>query len=977
MRFRLVKYLLLLALLAGFAGLRAQGPAFRVLEYQNGLPSNVVYNVLQDAKGYIWVAHEKGLSRFNGLTYKNYSSKEQKSKAVSNLVEDKYGRIYCQSFTGQMFFTSGDNLKQHPELSSEGNYVGFRMMQGKYLVSVRDGSLILYDIDTKEKKVYSAPGESFLSSDFWIEGEDIYLYGFKRNAIYKYSKGKIYYLIGLLESSVPWFFGFHHSRIYLFPASGKGNIYCYNLKTQIIKKYNLGHDVTIQNVEFINGQYWFSTTNGVYVYDTDMVPQFGGQVFFQGANVSKVMQDREGSLWFCTLSKGIFVIPNLRVVLSRLADMGFTTLAPYSKYRSLLVGSNSYSVYDFYPLSGEFFKIQDFTRSNEIKLVFEDSERDILLVAADRLYGIKSDRIFYESPTAIKDVASIGSGAYAMATHDGLYVYFIGDHVDTPGFVRPFIKERQRTSVPGTVKITSNWWRGRCVAYDPVSKTLYGGTAEGFLAFNQQYSGFLKFRNTPLYPSDITVYQGLTYVSTFTGQLLVYRGVREEGSVALPSFLEGLSIQKVIASKGHLWLLYDNLVLKYSLKDKTSSIYSTSDGLPNYEIRDMCVANDRVFLATKSGIVQFPENMPSRNNFRPIIQVDKVFVNGLNTTTSDGKFRFAFNENNIQIHYDVLSYRGTNDLRVYYRINNGAWQLTEGQSRILNLASLSPGDYQVFIKAVNEDGVESASPAQVVFYIGYPLWQRWWVVLLAMLLLGGALYAYLRYRLKTIRNEANAKEARIKLEKELQFSILSALKVQMNPHFIFNAMNTIQSYIYQNDKKNASQYLTRFSDLIRMILDMSTRDKISIEEEIKALTLYLELEKMRFEESFNFNIRIDEKIETDIMKIPSMLIQPYVENAVKHGLLHRKGEKQLNVDFRLDGQVIEVVIDDNGIGRAAARQLAERKPNRHKSFATEANQRRLELLNAGRDKAIGVQFIDKSLDDGTASGTTVILRVPI
>lgn len=977
MQVRFLIKLFILALWPCASGLFAQGPAFRVLEYQNGLPSNVVYNVLQDAKGYIWVAHEKGLSRYNGLTYKNYSSKEQKSKAVSNLVEDKYGRIYCQSFTGQMFYTRDDELAQSNEFSYEGNYVGFRIMQGRYLVSVRKGALVVYDLETKEKKSYTAPAEAFASSDFWIEGDVVYLYGHKRNAIYKYQAGKISYLIGLIDKVTPWFFSFHNSRIYLFPSNANGPIYCYNLKTQIIKKYNLGHDVNIQNVEFINGQFWFSTINGVYVYDADMIPQYGGQVFFQGSNISKVIQDREGSLWFCTLSKGIYVIPNLKVVLNSLQDIGFTTIYPYSKYGSVLVGSNSNTLFDYYPQSGAFFKIQDFSRSNEIKLVFEDPARDMIMVGADKLYGLKSDRVFYESPTAIKDIAIIGRGTYAAATHDGLYVYFIGDDADTPDFIRPFITDKSRTRVQGAVKLTTDWWRGRCVAFDPQSGTLYGGTAEGFMAFNRQYSGFIKRANESFYPSDIVVYKGLTYVSTFTGKLLIYRGIKEVGAVELPSFLDGLTIQKISASQNHLWLLFDNLVLKYSLKDKSVSIYSTSDGLPNYEIRDMCVANERVFLATKSGIVQFPESMPSRNNFRPIIQVDKVFVNGLNTTTTNGKFRFSFSENNIQIHYDVLSYRGTNDLRVYYKINNGVWQLTEGQSRILNLASLSPGDYQVFIKAVNEDGVESSSPAEVVFYIGYPLWQRWWVVMLAIMLFGSALYWYIRYRLKTIRNEADAIEARIKLEKELQFSILSALKVQMNPHFIFNAMNTIQSYIYQNDKKNASQYLTRFSDLIRMILDMSTRDKISIEEEIKALTLYLELEKMRFEETFNFNIRIDEKIETDIMKIPSMLIQPYVENAVKHGLLHRKGEKKLNVDFRLDGQVIEVVIDDNGIGRAAARQLAERKPSRHKSFATAANQRRLELLNAGRDRAIGVQFIDKTSEDGAASGTTVILRVPL
>lgn len=954
-----------------------QDPAFRVLEYQNGLPSNVVYNVHQDKSGYIWVAHEKGLSRFNGLSYKNYSSPEQKSKAVSNLAEDEQGRIYCQSFTGQAFYTQGDELKQNAVMSSEGNYVGFRIMAGRYMMAVHKGMLDVFDIRTGRKSTYSAPGEAFLASDFWVEGNVAYLYGAKRNALYKFENGRIQYLIGLFEPAQPWFFAFAKSRIYLFPSTGKGNIYAYDLSRHSIKKYNLGKEATIQNISYYNNKFWISSTAGVFVHDEEMVPQFGGQVFFPGSNVSKVMQDREGSMWFCTLNNGIFMIPNFKVTLNARSGVGFTTLTPYSKYKTVLVGSASNAIYDYFPQSGELIPVQLFQKNNEIKVIFEDRSNDLILVAADKLYGIKNDRIFFESPAAIKDIVSLGSGAYAMAAADGLYVYFIGSKADTPGYIRPFLRNKAYPKAPGIIKVTKDWWRGRCVAYDEGSRTLYGGTAAGFWVFSDEFSGPVSFRGTPVYPSDIGVSGGKAYVSTFNGRVLVFKGNQGLEELRLPAFLAGKTIQKVIPVNGSLWLLYDDLVLKYNLSDHSSYIYSTSDGLPSFEIRDICVSNDMVFLATKSGIVQFPANMASKNDIRPIIQLDKIFVNGLEIKNQTGKLRFSNSENNIQLHYDVLSYRGAKDLRVYYKINNGTWQLAEGNSRILNLASMSPGDYTVLVKSINEDGVESSMPARIEFSIAYPLWQRWWVVLPAILLAALGIYSYLRYRLKVIHAEAASKEARMKLEKELESSILSALKVQMNPHFIFNAMNTIQSYIYQNDKQNASQYLTRFSDLIRMILDMSTRDKISIEEEIRALTLYLELEKMRFEETFDFTIDVGPEIETDLMKIPSMLIQPYVENAVKHGLFHKHGDKRLKVKFHLAGNVLEVHIEDNGIGRDAARHLVERKRNRHKSFATQANQRRLELLNAGRDQAIAVQFIDKKDDHGHALGTTVVLRVPL
>ncbi len=230
------------------------------------------------------------------------------------------------------------------------------------------------------------------------------------------------------------------------------------------------------------------------------------------------------------------------------------------------------------------------------------------------------------------------------------------------------------------------------------------------------------------------------------------------------------------------------------------------------------------------------------------------------------------------------------------------------------------------------------------------------------------------------KRETELRELTIKqqqTELEQAESELKAIRAQMNPHFIFNALNTIQSYIYLNDKQNASNYLGKFSRLTRMILDMSNHEVVSLKDELEALTLYLQLERMRFEEVLTFNIAIADALDTESIKLPAMLIQPYIENAIKHGLLHKKDNRELLCSFDLNGGNLIVRIDDNGIGRQRSMEMNATKGGDHKSFATNANAKRFSLLNKNSDDTIGVVYTDKTDADGQPKGTLVVLTIPV
>jgi len=204
------------------------------------------------------------------------------------------------------------------------------------------------------------------------------------------------------------------------------------------------------------------------------------------------------------------------------------------------------------------------------------------------------------------------------------------------------------------------------------------------------------------------------------------------------------------------------------------------------------------------------------------------------------------------------------------------------------------------------------------------------------------------------------------------------LRQQMNPHFIFNTLNSIQYYVFQNDKIASNNYMTKFASLIRKTLENSRHTEISIREELDALRLYLELEELRFKDKFEWTVRVDEEIDTLAYKIPTMLIQPYVENAITHGLMYKEnGKGFLNVELQLQNDQILCIVEDNGIGRAKALEIKQQKNGNHESMGTNITESRLKLVNELYGKKMKVIYTDLLDASGDPAGTKVEINIPI
>ena len=203
------------------------------------------------------------------------------------------------------------------------------------------------------------------------------------------------------------------------------------------------------------------------------------------------------------------------------------------------------------------------------------------------------------------------------------------------------------------------------------------------------------------------------------------------------------------------------------------------------------------------------------------------------------------------------------------------------------------------------------------------------------------------------------------------------LRQQMNPHFIFNTLNSIQYYMYQHDKLATNNYLTKFSSLMRKVLENSQHTSVRLQDELDALKLYLELESLRFKDKFDYEISVDEDIDTLVYKVPTMLIQPYVENSISHGLMPKDGKGYVKVDLRLENSHILCTIEDNGIGREAAQERKKQKNDDHNSFGTQITSSRLDLENSIYGTSLKTTFTDIVNGDGEASGTRVEIHIPI
>lgn len=338
--------------------------------------------------------------------------------------------------------------------------------------------------------------------------------------------------------------------------------------------------------------------------------------------------------------------------------------------------------------------------------------------------------------------------------------------------------------------------------------------------------------------------------------------------------------------------------------------------------------------------------------------------------------KIGYDQNSISFNFVGISFKSDGNITYEYRLDgldkNNVWQTT--RQTTINYPTLPSGDYTFNLVAVNNFGVRS-SPYSLSFSIATVWWQSIWFGVMIAILITSLVWYIISLRYKVLNSR---KEEKLDFKQRIADLEQLALRAQMNPHFIFNCLNSIQNFIINGDLLATNRYMNSFSRLLRQTLDHSSRKVISVAEEINYIATYLELEKMRFGDKFNYAINIDENIPADFTFIPTMILQPFVENSIRHGILYRRIDGGLvEIDFIETQYDLTVTIKDNGIGRTNSLINKTEQHIEYHSKGTELTFKRLELLSEDKKQKVTTLISDLDKNDNENPGTLVKINFPI
>jgi sensor histidine kinase YesM len=951
----------------------AQEPYAIHLSKTNGLPSNSVYNVFQDRKGFIWFATNTGLTRYDGTEYKTYSSSKQTSAAGSSIKEDALGRIWYENFDGYLYYVENDTLKALPQNKPVG-YLPI-CITSEYLFVLQKTGIDVYTL-ADLKRIKTIP----------FSVSDVHHCTSNNNNFYLVSNESLYKI---------------DTQLKVQPSSFTPNksettkqIYCNNNHIYMLSKYNeqknlyvfdenLHHinNITIKAPNFINGSnlidslIWVYSNNGAFAYGTNNKTENTTHSIFKNKSISCIIKDRQNNYWISTTNDGVFMVPNITNIIYETDNYLPNKMVHYANEFFITTKKNEILKYDK-QLNFLSAVSSDSDNSEIYYLTYDSITNDLYYTGKTFTHIPKLNKQHIQHYNiAIKELSKIDNSYYAFAASGNCGIAnFNKNNADQHSIWDSSFYAHQNVLIKNTASLINDV-RGKSVAYNKLNNTIYFATNVGLFKIVPKQTIEIKHNSESFYASKIVTYHNTIYTLNTKGDLYQIKNETDFEYLNSKLNINEHEIKSIKLFEHKLIIVCQHSV--YQLNLNTNEINKFDVNISPFEVTDVLLQKNNLFIIANAGILKTSTltNDEARKNVS--ICFNTLLINNKKESLTINH-TLKYYENNITLHFSVLNFGSIQQNQLYYRINNENWTLILNDSRTLQFASLAPGSYKIDFK-IND----IVSNETLQFTIMAPFWKKAWFIFLCFVTTTFIGFIYYRWQLKKLQAKNSLLEEKntllqekIELEHNLNKSVLKSIKAQMNPHFFYNALNTIQAYIFTNEKAKANTYLAKFSKLTRVILEQSEKETISLSEEIESLTLYLDLEKMRFKEGFEYCITHKINGSKDDIEFPPMLIQPYVENAIKHGLLHKDTDKKLDIVFEeLNGQLI-ITIDDNGIGRKRSEELNKIKNDKYQSFSTQANEKRLDILNRTNDN-IAVKIIDKKDVNEQACGTKVVLIIPI
>jgi ligand-binding sensor domain-containing protein len=944
------RYLVFLTLLSFTLDAHAFSFVLQNFDVDHGLPSSETHKIFQDSKGYIWIATDAGVSRYDGYTFTNYTTREGLSdNTVFGFYEDRKGRIWFRTFSGDPSYYYKGTIYRPFESTGTKNIFNGDITVSLY-VDEQDtlwaaGQRSLYKVHISGKKVQKILVNSHYYIQTFPDGE--YIFGRQHEG--EITKFELKYFSGNID--IPAHPTMHRSlaNVWLSVVKNGNDDYFFSDGSAIYRIYHkhieqlhlpvgkFGYIFIYPEKNFL----WVGKVNGgVIRVDLNTMDTIH---LLHHMTVSSMLVDKAGGYWFSTTEKGIYYLDNFYIQSLYPNGNGTSSVHSLASGPAGLFIGTSEGLYNYSLTTDQLsFIAPGYIRSicYANNLVYYNAATQVHVI--DPLTYLK--REVYK----INNVINFSASGKNIFYHNHKAIGMLS------------------SETPVSVMLPT---RPHCI-YNITEDSLLTGTQYGVYAIGSNFLPQRIFENEAMLNCRIEDLQiardGTMYFATRGNGLIIrknkkfYRVGKEHG------LKSDICYKILIASNDHVYVGTNNGISVFKPGELSASFFiSKAHGLISSDIQCLSEWDQKIFAGTSKGVSVFPVS------FIPVLTPPPFFIESIRTT--DSVFHLADpttlapSESFFSVHFVALRYNDAGERLYRYRIReiDSAWK--ETNNTFVNYSKLPKGKYTFEVQSINAIGQPWSDVKKVSLTLLPYFYQTGWFLVLCIVMvtfvIAYLIYFFLKRKLEKSRNLTKFAELELK-----------ALRSQINPHFIFNCLTSVQNLILKKEVDGAELYLSKFSSFLRNNLISSRENFILVGDEFKYLKQYVELESMRLKDKFFYVFDIDPTLESSKLYIPPMLIQPYIENAIWHGLHHKQGEKKLSIRAFMNNGQVKIIIHDNGIGRAASVSFNnETKP--FKSLGMTITNERLEMLRLQTGLLFSVIIIDEYNID-TPSGTKVELTLP-
>lgn len=939
--------------------------SYRRFDTRNGLPSTQIQGVFEDSKGYIWAITDRGACRYDGYDFKVYTNRQGlPSNNVLLINEDRKGRIWFMCNTGEYCFLEGDSIhlyggnKRIDELLKD-------KLPGPFFFDEHDTLWVTTFSGIQLFKCYGDSVSEYLPNKNYASGSPTYYLRRVGEKLVTLQVGetttdnriitadKINYLLEVageckLACSV-------EVDPNTWAVAGPGGFVIFDEDGNIQAFFDQSPFLFSTLEHDRSGHLWLTNSNGAYrLRDVRKGPD-DADLFFEGHFITAVLQDRAGNYWFGDRDNGLFFVPSLDVFVLKKGDSG--------KQNKVVAMHQSEGEIFYSDAQGRISAMDEEGRIRSLDIEVASGVTLDFLVTTDgkivcgnkpELFANDGRRLRPLSETrTVRRSLNLRNGGAAFALADGL-AFLSVDHV-WRDIDKSLFKERANA------------------LFEEEDGTLLIGANSGLFAYDNDSIKAFTGLNKSLKPrvSDIARIGEWTVLATRNRGIIWMRGEEfytlseEKGLVS-----DNLDCLEADPDGRFLWAGSASGLQRIEPIDPRNGRFGffridSQKGLPSNEVNDILFRGHKMVVATNDGIALLNPDASSLLASAAEVVIEQ-FSCGTQTFPLDQEIHLNYDQNNLRFVFRSLNMRTGEKTRYRYRLRGIQEEWVISGNRVADLWALPAGDYVFELAAMNEEG-EWGAAREIRFVIHPHFTETWWFRVLALLSLAAiiflSVYFHFRNKRRKLINRAKMSELR-----------QQALNANMNPHFIFNSLNSIQHFIHSNQAIEANEYLSDFSRLIRMNLENNMQSMVSLCDELERLELYLRLEKLRFGDKLSYEIDIQEGLNCMDLSVPPMLLQPYVENAILHGILPMNGNGKITISVKMENRCLAICITDNGIGINAGR--AREKMRKHESMALKMNLERLRILSEASGQTFSVKIEDLSDLPGGGQGSRVSLLLP-